>query len=273
MKREKVLIEVDELLARIDDPNLRIFDTTMLFFRKEDDPTAFEEYEARHIPGAAFFEHLNFSDSDAKYMYTMLPPNELAAQIGQVGISADSEVVFYSTNMMPSASRAWWVLHHAGHSNMRILNGGLPAWQAAGGAVVKGVDSYEPAEFTGQPRPKVLAGKEEVLAAMEDGDVCTVNTLTAEIYDKEHITGSSLLSCMSLLSEDMTTLLPDDVLSAKLQVEMPYKRVITYCGGGIAATLNAVAHLIAGNENVAVYDGSMSEWTGEGLPTVKAAPA
>lgn len=69
------------------------------------------------------------------------------------------------------------------------------------------------------------------------------------------------------LMHDMASFLPDDVLVSRLKEEAQHERIITYCGGGIAATVNAMAHLMAGNENVAVYDGSMAEWVGEGLPT------
>jgi thiosulfate/3-mercaptopyruvate sulfurtransferase len=114
----------------------------------------------------------------------------------------------------------------------------------------------------------MFASKEEVLVAMEDGAVCTVNTLTSESYEQGHITGSSLLPCNDLMHE-MVSFVSTDKIAARLQEEAQHERIITYCGGGIAATVNAMAHLIAGNENVSVYDGSMSEWVGEGLPTTK----
>ena len=68
----------------------------------------------------------------------------------------------------------------------------------------------------------------------------------------------------------MRSFLPNDAIAARLAEEAQHERIITYCGGGIAATLNAMAHLMAGNENVAVYDGSMNEWEGEKLPTATA---
>lgn len=71
------------------------------------------------------------------------------------------------------------------------------------------------------------------------------------------------------LMHEMASFISTDEIAARLQDEAQHKRIITYCGGGIAATVNAVAHLMAGNENVSVYDGSMSEWVGEGLPTTQ----
>ena len=198
-------------------------------------------------------------------MYMAPPAAELAERIGAIGIAAEHEVIFYSTGLLPCATRAWWLLRYAGHNRVRVLNGGLKAWIDAGGQTEQGNRLYEPTRFQGYPRPEMFADKEDVLTAMQNGQVCTVNTLTQEIYDQAHIEGSSLLPCSDLTTE-MAAFLPNATLVERLQAEMGYEQVITYCGGGIAATVNGMAHLMVGNQNVAVYDGSMDEWGKEGLP-------
>ena len=132
MNRDTVLIEADELLEKMDDPNLRIYDATILFFRQESDLTTYETYQQAHIPGAAFFDHQDFSDATSDYMYMVLPEANLAAQIGNIGIAEESEVIFYTSDLLPCATRAWWLLRYAGHNNVRVLNGGLAAWERAG---------------------------------------------------------------------------------------------------------------------------------------------
>jgi len=268
MKRDTILIEADELLTKLEQPNVRIYDATILFFAGESDLSAYEQYLQAHIPGAAFFDHQDFSDSGSAYMYTILPEADLAAQIGQVGIGEDAEVIFYTSGVLPCATRAWWLLRYAGHNNVRVLNGGLAAWQEAGGEIEQGARQYSPANFTARLRADMFVNKEEVQAALADDRVGTVYTLPPDMYKAGQIVGSTSLSCMELM-QGMDCLLSDDVLAARLAEEARYERIITYCGGGIAATVNAMAHLIAGNENVAVYDGSLTEWVGEGLPTTK----
>lgn len=268
MDRDDMLIEVDELLAKLDDENVRIYDATILFFRKETDATAYEGYVNAHIPGAAFFDHEDFSDASSDYMYMVLSEAELAAQIGKIGIAQDSEVIFYTSGYLPCATRAWWLLRYAGHHHVRVLNGGLAAWEKAGGKIEQGARYYAATTFAGQLRPAMFADKEDVQAVIEVGSGCVVNTLTVESYEQAHITGSSLLACSDLMY-DMAAFRPHDEIAMRLQEEAQHERIITYCGGGIAATVNAMAHLMAGNENVAVYDGSMSEWVGEGLPTTR----
>lgn len=266
MKRKDILIEADELLERINDRNMRIYDATILFFREEHEPTAAEKYAEAHIPNAAFFDHQQFSDPNSDYMYMVLPEKDLATQIGKIGISEDVEVIFYSSNRLVNATRAWWVLRYAGHDNVRVLNGGLEAWQAAGGDIEVGTKHYEASHFECKLRPEMFASKDDVLVAMNDENVHTEYSLPLEAYEGKHITGSSCLPVGNLM-QNGCALLPNDELIPKLGRAKETERIITYCGGGIAATVNAIAHLLVGNENVAVYDGSMSEWMGEGLPT------
>ncbi len=271
MKRDSVLIEADELLSKINQPNIRIFDATIMFYigvSAQDIakmPTAHGQYLAGHIPGAAFFDHQKFSDADSPYEYMLIKNDDLADQIGNIGISNDSEVIVYTTGILACATRAWWMLRYAGLENVRVLNGGFAAWKKAGGAVEQEEHSYPAAQFKGHFNGEMFASKEEVQAATGVGGVYTENALTQDWHDQEHIPGSSCLPLTDLMIE-WDTYLPEDQLAARLKGAGQHKRVITYCGGGIAATVNAMAYLMAGNKNVAVYDGSLFEWMGEGLP-------
>jgi thiosulfate/3-mercaptopyruvate sulfurtransferase len=111
----------------------------------------------------------------------------------------------------------------------------------------------------------MFADKDEVLAALEDGDTSVIDVLPPQSYEGSHITGSANLSCMDLM-QGMDSFLPGEKIASRLQETSQHKRIITYCGGGIAAALSAMAHLMAGQENIAVYDGSLNEWVAEGLP-------
>ena len=262
MNRNNMLIEAGELLKKLNNENIRIYDATIT-----DDA-----YLLGHIPGAAYFDHEKFSDPNSPYSCTLLPETRLAEQIGKAGISNDSEVVVYACGMLPYAVRAWWVLRYAGHNNVRILNGGLSAWKDAGGNIEQEVHQYEPSMFKGQFRSDMFASKEEILASMRNDDVAIVDVLPLMSYEASHIPDSVCLPCMDLMQGDFKQgfdyLLPNDALALRLSEVANHKRIITYCGGGIAAAVNAAAHLLTGHDNVAVYDGSLNEWLGEGLPTI-----
>jgi thiosulfate/3-mercaptopyruvate sulfurtransferase len=255
MNRDKMLIEADELKEVFGKENIRIFDASVSDVL----------YMQEHIPGAVYFDHEKFSDPDSPYESTILPMEQLIQQIGDCGISNDAEVILYACGMIPYAARAWWVLHYAGHENVRVLNGGISAWKNAGGQTEQEIRKYEPAVFIGNPRPELFADKEEVQAALKDDTVSVIDVLPLQSYENAHITGSVNLNCMDLM-QGLDYIPPIEKLAPRLQETAQYKRIITYCGGGIAAAVNAMAHLMVGQENVAVYDGSLREWIDQGLP-------
>lgn len=257
INRDQVIIEGEDLLKRIEDKNIRIFDATIT-----DDV-----YLQKHIPGAVYFDHERFSDSGSPYMCTIPPESMLEEQIGRAGISNESEVIVYACGMLPYAIRAWWVLKYAGHDNVRILNGGLSAWEKAGGKVEQLSRQYEPANFKARFNPSMFADKDEVLSSMDKDNVAIVDVLPNESYEASHISGSVCLPCMDLM-QGLDYLLPNDQLAARLEEISKHERIITYCGGGIAAAVNALAHLMTGHKNAAIYDGSMYEWLAQKLPTV-----
>jgi thiosulfate/3-mercaptopyruvate sulfurtransferase len=271
MDRSRFLIEAKELLSVINNPKIRIFDATIMFYiglsseEAAKMPTAYEQYLAGHIPGAAFFEHLKFSDTSSPYEYMLAPDAELADQIGKIGIANDSEVVLYTPGILACATRAWWLLRYAGVENVRVLNGGFSAWKKAGGEVELVEQSYAAAHFEPHFNPEMIASKKEVQASLEVDEVMIENALTQEWHAQEHIPGSSCLP-LTDLTIGWDAFLPEDQLAAQFKANNPHRRIITYCGGGIAATVNAMAHLMVGSQNVAVYDGSLYEWKGEGLP-------
>ena len=275
MTRESILIEAEELKNKLADPKLRIYDATIMFamgLSPEEAakmPTAHALYQAGHIPGAAFFDHDRFSDTESDYEYMLASDDILEAVIGEIGISNENEVIVYASNgILATATRAWWLLRYAGVSNVRVLNGGLAAWQESGGEIEKGESFYPAAIFNATFKPGMFASREEVQAAIEDATIRVENTLPQDWYDQEHIPNSACLPLTTILV-DWATILPDDQLRELMRTASDPKRIITYCGGGIAATVNAVAYLILGYENVAVYDGSLYEWKGEGLPLNK----
>lgn len=272
MKREELLIEEEELVTIIDDPNLRLFDATVVL-----NPAAAEsgldKYLAGHIPGSVFLDHAAISDPNSNLMFTIPDEKTLGNAIGALGISRDTPVVIYSTEMLAWATRIWWVLQYAGHRNVRVLNGGLQAWT---GALEIAENRYLPTTFNTNLSPQMFASKEEVLSSITDGSACVVNTLTPEMYKGEadisyagHISGSVNHPFVELMAGDY--LLPDTNLAEILEQKMIGDRMITYCGGGIAATLNACVAKLVGVDNVAVYDGSMSEWMVEELPITNGA--
>lgn len=268
------LIEPAELSAISGDESLRIFDATVLFGSQQE--SAYDRYLQAHIPKAAFLDHQVLSDSDSPYMYMLPDAGKLGEAIGELGVSNDDEVVVYSSDTLMWATRAFWVLRYAGHNRVRILNGGLQAWRAFGGEIDSDSYVHTPRRFTPALRPAMIVGYDQVLAAIGDAQVCTINALPESYYRGTseagyaaagHITGSTNTPYSEIAPGER---FPDKTTLRNVLAAAGYlggEKVISYCGGGIAATVSATACLLAGKDNVAVYDGSLHEWLSQGGPT------
>lgn len=267
------LIDVDTLHARLGDSRLRLFDAAVYLTPQPGGgyqvDSGYEKYVQSHIPGAGFIDLAGaWADTASGLNFTLPDPENLARAIGAAGIGAEHDVVLYSSGHLMWATRAWWLLHYAGHDNVAILNGNLRAWEAAGLPLTSGAENYPATNFPANAQRDRFADTTQVSAGMH-GKTCTINALSRSLYEgtgefyytrRGHIPGSRLLYYDAVL--DNEHLLPPQQLADTLEAQgmLSADRVITYCGGGIAATLDAFACKLMGQSNVAVYDGSMSEW-------------
>ena len=273
------LISAQELMQQLSDPAVRIYDTSVLLLAAEQGYTSQpgrERFLREHIPGAGFINlSEDWSDTRSPYNNTLPQIDALAEAIGRDGISNDNLVVLYSSSHLMWATRAWWLLRYAGHTNVKVLNGNLAAWLDAGLPVEAGAKAYAAATFSPSERADVFVSTAEMVAGMEEG-VCTVNALSPALYEgtgefyygrRGHIPGSRSLYFSDLLENEF--FLPAEQLHQTLEARgmLSASRTLIYCGGGIAATLEGFACALVGQENVGVYDGSMSEWAAnEELP-------
>ena len=269
------LISAQELMQQLNDPAVRIYDTSVLLLAAEQGYTSQpgrERFLREHIPGAGFINlSEDWSDTRSPYNNTLPQIDALAEAIGRDGISNDNLVVLYSSSHLMWATRAWWLLRYAGHTNVKVLNGNLAAWLDAGLPVEAGAKAYAAATFSPSERADVFVSTAEMVAGMEEG-VCTVNALSPALYEgtgefyygrRGHIPGSRSLYFSDLLENEF--FLPAEQLHQTLEARgmLSASRTLIYCGGGIAATLEGFACALVGQENVGVYDGSMCEWAAD----------
>lgn len=270
------LVSTAWLGDHLGDPDLRIFDVTVHL--RPAPPAAYRiesgraDYEAAHIPGAAFLDLArDLSDPDGATPFTMPSLARLAEALGAAGVKRGARVVAYATTTPMWATRLWWMLRSSGFDDAAVLDGGFAKWRAEDRPVEAGERSYPPAALSLTARPGAWAGKAAVLAAIGDGGVCTINALSPSVHSGEsetnygrkgHIKGSRNVPYAALLNPDGTYRDDADLrplFDAVGALQRP--RVICYCGGGISATMDALALTRLGHPSVAVYDGSMSEWS------------
>jgi thiosulfate/3-mercaptopyruvate sulfurtransferase len=278
------LVGTDWLAEHLADPDLVVLDCTMHLIP---DPkitytvkSGREDFEKGHIPGAQFVDlQEDLSDSSKLPLRFMLPQAAaFAAAMRRFGVGNRSRVVAYSTTTPQWATRVWWVMRNFGFDSAAVLDGGFQKWAREGRAVESGpARPRPPGDFTVREERPLMVGKEEVLAAIGDSRACTINALQAvqhagtggNTYGRPgRIAGSVNVPTAGLVDPQTGTYLPAAALRAKFDaVDAFDKRVITYCGGGIAASVTAHALVMLGHADVKLYDASMSEWAkDENLP-------
>jgi len=275
-----LLVTGDWLAAHLDDPGLRVFDcTTYLVYATGDDApydvvSGRADYDAGHIPSSGFLDlQGELSDNTSPFRFTMPAAERLAETFGQCGIGDDTRVVLYSRKTMQWATRVWWMLRAVGFDNVAILDGGWDKWQADGRPQSTAPDTYGPAQLTPRPRPELFVDKDGVLAAIGDDGSTIINALAPDLHSGANprygrpgrIPGSVNVPAAALLDPDTMELpTPEAAARAFASVDVvPEKRALVYCGGGIAATLDAYLLHQLGHDNIAVYDNSMSEWAND----------
>ena len=191
---------------------------------------------------------------------------QFAEALGRHGVDDGTSVVVYDANNTMWAPRVWWLLRAFGFDNAAVLNGGWKKWQAEGRPVSTAMVERPSATFIAHPRPELFADKDDVLRELDNPNAaCLINTLGESSFKSERIPSSINLPYMSLVDPDTGAYLPADMLRDKFAQEgiLSRERVILYCGAGISATSDALILTLLGVSNIAVYDGSMQEWTAD----------
>lgn len=271
------MVSTPWLAEHLSDPALRVFDCTtyLLYETGTGRPYRVEsgrrDYEAAHIPGSAFLDlQGELSDQSSAFNFTMPTAEDLAARLAAKGVGNGHRIVLYARKNMQWATRVWWMLRAIGFDDAAVLDGGFDKWQAEGRPVEAGTKDYPPATLVARPRAGLFVGKAEVKAAIGDGGICTINALAPDLHSGENprygrpgrIPGSVNVPVASVVDpSSMTFRAPDAVAATFTAVGADRsKRIILYCGGGIAATLDAFLLHQLGYADLAVYDASMSEW-------------
>ena len=274
------LIDTATLAAALGDPNVRLFDCTTHLTPMPDNSghivtSGHADYLGGHIPGAAFIDLAqDLSDTTSPHRFSVLGQQAFAAAAGRLGIGDGTRVILYDGGYNAWAARVWWMLRGYGFDNAAVLDGGIIKWRHEARPLATEVTAYPPATFTARPRPGFFADKARVAAAIDAPGVRIVNALLPDQHAGKggvhygragRIPGSCNVASRGLLDPTTNALLPIDELRRRFGDAglLGGERVIAYCGGGIAASLTALALATLGKNDVEVYIHSLQEWAND----------
>lgn len=265
------LVQTEWLASQLDNPSVRIVDATWMLpnvGRK-----GIEDFSAGHIPGAVFWDIDAIADPASSLPHMMPDEATFERHMNSLGISNDHHVVVYDSVSMMTSARVWWALRAFGHDRVSLLDGGAVKWRAEGRALSTDAAEIGDTSFKSGFNPAMVRSLDYVRANLDTGAAQVLDARSAGRFAAAepeprpecrsgHIPGSFNLPFNTLIDPATSTIRPAAELSASLaEAGIDSARpVVTTCGSGITACVLALAMHLTGKDDVAIYDGSWTEW-------------
>jgi thiosulfate/3-mercaptopyruvate sulfurtransferase len=271
-------VSVDWLQENITHSDLIIFDAS--WHMPASGRNGQVEWQVERIQNARFFDFdqsISAGNSDDINGLPHMMPNahHFTDALQTLGLNQDSAVVIYDNLGLFSSPRAWWMLKAMGFSNCAILNGGLPAWKAAGHTTDKGHDStrYEKGSFVARVVKNKFCDASRVLEAINEENTSILDARPAPRFNgevEEPRAGLRKGHMPNAKNLPFPNLIENGILKTASELKPIFEplvshddRIVCSCGSGVTACVIALAATVAGYDDISVYDGSWSEW---GLP-------
>ena len=265
-----LLVTAEWLSERLGDPDVKAVDASWYLPAQNRDAKA--EFLAGHVPGAVFFDIDAISDRDTDLPHMLPEASAFVEAAGVLGLSESDTIVVYDGAGLCSAPRVWWTLRVFGASDVRILDGGLPAWRRAGYPLETGEPQVRAATFRALLAEDAVRDMAQIASALSQNSETVVDARPAARFAgaaaeprpglaSGHMPGAKNVPVDRLVDESGRLVAPESILgafqAAGVDLSLP---VVTTCGSGVTAAVLLFALATLGKRDVALYDGSWAEW-------------
>ena len=267
------LVSTAWLAAHLGAPGLRVVDASTYLASAGRNARA--EYDAQHIPGAVFADIDWLSDERSPLPHTFPSDAQFAERIGSLGIGNDDAVVVYDASGQNfSAPRLWFMLRAFGHARVAVLDGGLSRWRLDGHPVTAEATVVAATTFVPRLDRTRVRDAEWVLANIASGEAQVVDARSAGRFEGTepeprqgvrggHIPGSRNIHYARLVNSDGTLRPTEELRAIVREAGVDANRpVVCSCGSGVTACAVLLALDVIGGGDLALYDGSWTEWGG-----------
>jgi thiosulfate/3-mercaptopyruvate sulfurtransferase len=270
------------LAERLADAKVQVVDAT--WYMPDEDGSGAADHAAGHIPGAIFFDIDAIADRATDLPHMLPSPDAFAAAVGALGLRREATVVVYDARGIFSAPRVWWTLRVMGFPQVFVLDGGLPRWRAEGHPVENAATTPVKTTLAAEFRPELVRDLDAVRALLASRAAQLVDARSAGRFTGEapepraglrsgHMPGARNLPWGELLTADGTMKAQAEIRArfeaAGVDLTAP---IVSTCGSGVTAATLALGLARLGRDDVAVYDGSWTEWGGRSDTPVVTGP-
>jgi thiosulfate/3-mercaptopyruvate sulfurtransferase len=269
----EALVSTKWLDEHLSSPGVRVVDATS--YMPGQDKDGFGQYNKQHIPGAVYFDINDIADESNALPHMIPSPEKFSLKVRKLGLGDGDKIVVYDANGgYLAAARVWWMFRLYGHSDVCLLDGGLPKWLAEERTIEVITSTKIDRHFTAQMNKSFVRSVEQMISNVGTKNEQVVDARSVGRFKGEepeprpsakvgHIPGSLSLPFNTILNpknhftyrsaEEITA----TITNAGIDLSKP---ITTSCGSGVTACVLAFGLFLIGYENAAVYDGSWSEW-------------
>lgn len=270
MSASSPLVSAEWLKDHLTAPDLRVVDGSWSLDKDVNEHRRL--FADEHIPGAVFFDLVANSDKTSDIPHMLPSSVAFTSAARKLGLGDGSTIVVYDQLGMFSAARIWWMFRAMGHEHVMVLDGGLPAWKAAGGPLSDRSDPFRERHFTARRQAALIKDKRDVARAMGDDSAQIVDARSPTRFAGAaneprpgvragHVPGASNVHYRALLDDDGRFKPKEALRAAFLDAGVSLDRpIITTCGSGVTAAIIGLALTLLGHERWGLYDGSWAEW-------------
>jgi thiosulfate/3-mercaptopyruvate sulfurtransferase len=267
------LVSTMWLDEHLSSPSVRIIDATS--YMPSQDKDGFEQYNKQHIPGAIYFDINDIADDSTTLPHMLPSPEKFSLKARKLGLSDGDKIVVYDANGgYLAAARVWWMFRLYGHSDVCLLDGGLPKWLAEGRTIEVISSTQTSRHFTTHMNKSFIRSVEQMIANVDTKNEQVIDARSVGRFKGNepeprpsakvgHIPGSLNLPFNTILNpNNHFTYCSAEVIKATISnagIDLS-KPITASCGSGVTACVLAFGLFLIGYENAAVYDGSWSEW-------------
>ncbi|MAK61901.1 MAG: 3-mercaptopyruvate sulfurtransferase [Ponticaulis sp.] len=275
MTSTEPLVTADWLKSHIKAPDVRVVDATWVppWSPNSGDGSARRLYLDAHIPGAVFFDIDEIADAESPYPHMMPSPEKFSSKVRKMGLGDGKTIIVYDRSDFMASARVWWMFRLMGHKDVKVLDGGWTSWLKAGGHTEDLEPIVSERHHTVRMQSHLLKTIEQMKQGVASGDLNILDARPADRFagaapepreglSSGHMPGAFNVPAADLLTSD-GTLKSAEELKHILSDHFEKPNLTASCGSGVSAAIILLALSRLGRDDVALYDGSWTEWASQ----------